>query len=125
MLWIQYRLGGNLVSPHRERERGEMSRIPNILAVTALATGLAVVVGPSAWAAVLEEPGTCAGTGCATDGTAVTPDPMILHIDEFGNGTIAQNGGPTVPLTGALESDPSAPAGGGANLYSHTLCRNR
>jgi hypothetical protein len=111
--------GTQIASNHGEHGKGpiliaevRMLRIANILAITALTTGLASVVGPSAWATPLEAPGSCP-TGCGTILGATTLDPMILHFDENGNATIAVNGGAAVPLMGMQERDPSAPAGGG------------
>jgi hypothetical protein len=45
---------------------------------------------------------------------AAALDPMILHFDENGHATIAQNGGPTMNLVGVLAADPSVPSGGGS-----------
>ena len=92
--------------------------IPNTLSATVVVIACLVLnAGMTAMAQPLEAPGTCAGTGCATDGTAVAPgaipDPMILHFDENGNATIAVNGGATMPLIGMQELDPSNPTGGG------------
>ena len=99
-----------------------MRAIPNTLAATAVVTAcLVLAAGMTAMAQPLEAPGTCAGTGCATDGTTVAPgaipDPMILHFAETTTAaTIAINGGATVPLIGMQEPDPSNPAGGGGQL---------
>ena len=35
------------------------------------------------------------------------PDPFVFNFDENGNGVISQNGGPFLPLNGALAPDPS------------------
>ena len=102
-----------------------MSRIPYILIIPALITGLAFVASSSAWGAAIAAPGTCAGTGCATDGTAgapgAVPDPMILHFDENGNATIAVNGGPAMSLTGHLLPDPANPNSGGEPVLTYLL----
>ena len=97
-----------------------MLRISTYLVSTALAGSLFMAVGMTATAQPLE-PGTCAGTGCATDGTAAAPDPMILHFDENGNATIAVNGGPTMTLTGSLMADPANPNGGGTPVLTYLL----
>ena len=86
-----------------------MRVIPNILAATALLGCLALNAGMTARAAVLEAPGSCT-VNC---GGTSTPDVMLLHFDENGVGTIAENGGPTMPLIGMLAADPSTGGGGG------------
>ena len=92
-------------------------RIPKVLAATALAAGLAFVVGSSAKAAALLAPGFCT-VSC---GTSATPDVMLLHFDENGNGTIAENGGPTIPLIGTLMADPSCSTGGCLPVLTYLL----
>ena len=101
-----------------------MLQISTYLVSTALAGSLLIAAGVTATAQPLE-PGTCAGTGCATDGTAgapgAIPDPMILHFDENGHATIAVNGGPTMSLTGSLMADPSNPNSGGVPVLTYLL----
>src|SRR5207302_10850143 len=48
--------------------------------------------------------------------SAALPDPFLLTFDEFGNATIAVNGGAPTPLTGTLQADPADPTGGGGQL---------
>jgi PEP-CTERM motif len=82
-----------------------MLRIPNILAATALAAGLAFVVGPSAWAqTVLGMPGSAA-------------DNFLLHFDENGNASFVDTNGTSGTLHGTLKGVP----GGSTLVLQFTL----
>jgi hypothetical protein len=85
-----------------------MSRTPGILIAAALVSGLTFVVSCAAGATTLPAPGSCV-ENCGVPGQ--TPDVMLLNFDENGNGTIALNGGPAMPLSGTLMADPSNPGG--------------
>ena len=87
-----------------------MSRSTTFLLSTALVavSGLALVPGARAQAPA---PGSCT-ISCGL-GSLSAPDVMLLHFDENGVGTIAENGGPTTPETGVLAPDPSSGGGGG------------
>lgn len=85
-----------------------MNHTRTLLLSTAFAAGLALVAGPGSRAeAAVAAPGFCT-VDCGTGDTA---DVMILHFDESGNGTIAENGGPTTTLRGTLAADPNSGVG--------------
>lgn len=93
-----------------------MSGSWNLLLSVAVA-GLAVAASPSAKAVAVLAPGACT-VDCEGTGTA---DVMILHFDENGHGTIAENGGPTRPLIGALAADPSCKGAGCSPVLTYLL----
>ncbi len=89
--------------------------VRTILVATTLVAGLVLTVDTSATASII---GLVPG-GCTSD--CGIGDPMILHFDENGNGTIAMNGGPTTSLTGVLATDPSNPNSGGVPVLTYFL----
>jgi hypothetical protein len=75
----------------------------------ALVGGLVLVGGTSAKALPLLDPGSS------------SLEPFLLSFDENGHATIAVNGGPETPLTGAFISDPSNPCANCAPVLAYPL----
>ena len=94
-----------------------MARSSTFLLSTALMAFAGLGLAPQA-KAVVGSPGSCT-INCGIEGVAA--DVMLLHFDENGHGTIAENGGPTRPLSGVLAADPSSPNGGGVPVLTYFL----
>jgi hypothetical protein len=87
---------------------------------TVLVAGMSLTTASGARATVVLLPGFCS-PNCEADASL---DPMRLVFDEFGNASIARNGGAAVPLKGALGADPSNNAPGAPLALIYKLPEN-